>query len=159
MGTNFYAVKTPEEECTYENHIGKRAAAGQYCWDCNQTFCKDGEDQIHHSKIRRSLWSEAENTEWYDFCPSCGAKPTETTLTDSSAGLELGFRKQRTEGTPTGVKTVCSFRWAKFPYEYIDEDFLVKNEYGDITTFKEFNNMLNTECPIHYYNSIGREFS
>ena len=53
MGTNFYwivtgtaavpsDVKVPIEEDSPEVHIGKRSAAGPYCWDCGVTLCEGG---------------------------------------------------------------------------------------------------------------------
>ena len=160
MGTNFYIAQSKNEKAdySYERHIGKRSASGFYCWDCRQTFCKDGEAQIHHSKTRRSLWSDARDTEWFDFCPSCGAKQPDASLTDSSMGLELGFRKQETEKIPTGVHSVCSFTWAKYPNELQDIKF-VRDEYGEVISFEEFRKMLKVECPIQYFDAIGEEFS
>jgi len=49
MGTNYY-LKIDECECCgrYEKkHIGKRSAAGRYCFDCGVSLCVDGEDNVH----------------------------------------------------------------------------------------------------------------
>ena len=52
MGTNYY-VKTDDGEV----HIGKRSAAGWYCWDCRQTLCKG---RVHYGDG------------YFDRCPICG---------------------------------------------------------------------------------------
>ena len=62
MGTNFHwvldipdQIKTPTGD-VIENpiddmdpvyHIGKRSAAGMYCWDCDDTLCPGGKSQVH----------------------------------------------------------------------------------------------------------------
>ena len=38
MGTNFYTTKGV--------HIGKRSAAGMYCWHCRTTLCEQGEEGV-----------------------------------------------------------------------------------------------------------------
>lgn len=51
MGTNYYARgyrRIADMDPQY--HIGKRSAAGLYCWDCGKTLCKDGESGIHFDK-------------------------------------------------------------------------------------------------------------
>jgi hypothetical protein len=53
MGTNFYTID--------DIHIGKRSAAGLYCFDCEVTLCKNGEDAIHQG-----------SSGWYNTCPKCG---------------------------------------------------------------------------------------
>ena len=45
MGTNFYLGKYVYET-KYENHIGKRSAAGLYCWDCDETLIIGGKDMF-----------------------------------------------------------------------------------------------------------------
>ena len=38
MGTNFYIIDK-DQEYSEGRHIGKRSAAGWYCWDCGTTLC------------------------------------------------------------------------------------------------------------------------
>ena len=57
MGTNFYTRDGL--------HIGKRSAAGTYCWDCRLTLCKGGEKAVHMSTHGAHGF--------YDACPKCGA--------------------------------------------------------------------------------------
>ena len=159
MGTNFYQVASEDEKCTYENHIGKRSAAGHYCWDCRQTLCADGESRVHHANTPDSDYDVSmRKTKWFDCCPSCGEKKQEGSQIPNAAMLELGFREQKLSGESKGVRTVCSFLWACHLYE-IDETKLVKNEYGDVISFEDFRKMLEVECPIRDYSAIGREFS
>lgn len=136
MGTNFYAMNG--------EHIGKRSAAGLYCWDCNITLCIDGENGVHES---RSKWS--------DSCPSCGKKYVEESLSDGAAGRELGFNKKPFK-KKTGVASCSSFSWAVQP-DFIETKRKIKDEYGRIFTLKKFKQIL-WECPIQYRHSIGVEF-
>ena len=146
MGTNFYLTQT--EEQGYENHIGKRSAAGFYCWDCGISLCKGGASKVHYSEY-----------DWYKACPRCKKRPKKETFGSGTAGLELGFWKDK-KVTPkrTGVQSCCSFSWAMIPSKLIP-GVTIWDEYGDQYTFKEFIDMLQSLCPIQYYTSIGLDFS
>jgi len=140
MGTNFYFV----DENGYERHIGKRSAAGAFCWDCGVTLCADGNSGVHL------------NGRWLKECPGCGEKPTEEDLGVSSGGRELGFNRIKPKAK-TGVKSCCSFSWAISP-----EDFKklkgghIRDEYD--RKIKNFPGVL-SECPIQFFDSIGKIFS
>lgn len=164
MGTNFYL-----RGHRYDNepgfHVGKRSAAGMYCWDCKITLCKDGAKRLHYG-----------NSEWYDLCPTCLKAPQKESLSDSSAGRELGFNKS-TPHYKTGVATCSSFNWAikeeeleskikenthcsmcGREWEPETHDQVIEDEYGNLYTLKEFIQVL-SECPIIYKDSIGQNFS
>ena len=165
MGTNFYwhipeLIPLPTgEQLTVELddpavHIGKRSAAGWYCWDCRATFCLTGEGAIHYSALSRRS----------ETCPRCGAEKPDLKLRGGAAGIELGFRDADVH-VPTGVGTVCSFNWAQDPdrvrrtcAERPDES-LIEDEYGRDYTGQEFLDMLAANCPIEYTDSVGRRFS
>ena len=86
MGTNFYWRELPKEFEKYKLnvekyigavddnpdnvllHIGKRSAAGLYCYYCGTTLCKNGADFIH------TVCEPYE--EWYKVCPICGKEGT-----------------------------------------------------------------------------------
>jgi len=156
MGTNFYIGgigqdKTNEIEKMI--HIGKRSAAGRYCWDCKKTLCKSGEEFIHYSNNYFN---------WYNECPTCGKKAIGETLDISAAGRELGFNKSKPH-EKHGVQSCSSFSWAirKNIIESwfaTDNSLKIYDEYGEEYTWEEFEEML-TECPINYYNLLGQEFS
>jgi|SRR5688572_7195173 len=135
MGTNFYTLKG--------KHIGKRSAAGLYCWNCNTTLCKEGEENVHHSFGYKSS-DDGENVLeslndyinhisqfWYDKCPKCHEK--------------------------TGVSPCSSFSWDVNPSK-ISKLKYVKSEYGEKMTKEDFLNMLDG-CPIRFFDSIGKDFS
>ena len=70
MGTNYYFTRNPitgaewEEEIEDTNplrHIGKRSAAGAYCYTCGTTLCKYGTTCVHQYGFR-----------WHKECPICG---------------------------------------------------------------------------------------
>ncbi len=136
MGTNFYKKHN-------KKHIGKRSAAGWYCWDCGITLCKDGNEAIHQG-----------TSGWHKQCPECNTNIPAETLVNSSAGRELGFNTDPPQ-KKTGVASCSSFTWA------ISNSKLrcvVADEYGRTFTAEQFRAMLE-ECPIQYTQSIGREFS
>lgn len=170
MGTNFYFRG---HRHGYSHHIGKRSAAGMYCWDCGVTLNKKGNDGIHYGCTNRSH-PQFCNCGWYDVCPKCGKSPNKEGLDNSAGGRELGFNKS-TPQKKEGVASCCSFTWAKPPQglklelegdqmcpccrrEYEDKDKVIENEYGDLFTWDEFLEVLK-ECPVQYFNSIGEEFS
>lgn len=138
MGTNFYTVKD-------KKHIGKRSAAGWYCWDCKITLC-ESEEMVHTGKGK-----------WYDACPVCDEKLLIEDLSKSSAGRELGFNKSKPK-KKIGVASVSSFSWAMKPNIFFMEKPEIIDEYDEIMTFKTFMKFLD-ECPIQYYDSIGETFS
>jgi len=137
MGTNFYSLKG--------DHIGKRSAAGLYCWNCKKTLCEDGEEGIHYGV---SKWSKE--------CPICGEKAIEENLDNSSAGRELGFNKNLPD-EKVGVASCSSFTWA-MPKEKALKLKKIKDEYDRVFSKKEFLNILK-ECPVQYFDSIGVDFS
>lgn len=65
MGTNFYWKSDLDDE---DVHIGKRSAAGLYCYDCNRSLCKS-EDLIHYTNAI---------SDWYVKCPECWKNVTTT---------------------------------------------------------------------------------
>jgi hypothetical protein len=140
MGTNFY---TDTEE---RLHIGKRSAAGLYCWDCGVTLCMGGEKAIHY-----------DTHGWHDACPKCGNKPSEReSLQDGSVGRELGFNKSAPM-RKTGVVSCSSFAWAMEP-DQLEGYSQVVDEYGTHYTMMEFFQVLE-ECPVRDFEFVGREFS
>ena len=157
MGTNFYWLQEACPTCGYvedrmdpEIHIGKRSAAGLYCWDCEITLCKQGTDGIHD-----------DDADWYDKCPKCGKEP-EYEGWESSAGRELGFATSKPK-KKTGVKSCASFTWAQKSKDVIKkakanlDKKIIIDEYGRTYTGKEFLQVLE-ECPIQF-KEIGRWFS
>jgi len=140
MGTNFYDAVTGR-------HLGKRAAAGLYCWDCRVTLCREGESRIHTTPSQ---------TGWYAACPSCGRAPEEERLVDSAAGCELGFKSTMPQ-PEYGVIGCASFSWAVEPRSLETVEAIV-DEYGNKYTFHEFVVMLE-ECQIQHLDLIGVGFS
>jgi hypothetical protein len=138
MGTNFYVAGS---------HIGKRSAAGWWCWDCGITLCKGGPGMVHY------------DAEWHKACPQCGKKPTDEGWSDGAAGRELGFN-HKPFAKKAGVASCSSFTWAMNPGTlrtgYARKR--IKDEYGSLISRKDFAAMLE-ECPIQTYDMVGHEFS
>jgi hypothetical protein len=157
MGTNYYFRGSPR----YAQHIGKRSAAGWFCWDCNISLCKHGNNGVHKGKFT------TEKGDWYTACPKCGLKIPKEDITKSSAGRELGFNKSKPKHK-TGVASCASFSWAITESEFKQTcsqlsfiqmpNLIIQDEYGEFFTEKSFQAVL-SECPIQFFNSIGTEFS
>jgi hypothetical protein len=159
---NEYEEDKDREHCSV--HIGKRSAAGLYCFDCGATLCRHGTFDVHSGRA-----------EWHEDCPSCGKKREE----ESSGGTgmrELGFNKEPFE-FKKGVKTCSSFCWTLMKHKWKIEELsdkenpcydgiitipdnqrtkVIVNEYGDEFTASEFMALLQ-ECPIEYQDA--EEFS
>jgi len=163
MGTCFYSRKDYDPaqldfdvRSDPKVHIGKRSAAGWYCWDCGITLCKDGKAGVH---LGRSNWLEV--------CPICRKSKATEDLNISSVGRELGFCTTKPQ-VKTGVASCCSFSWA-MPHTdfaalvnmklegYDEPDKVIVNEYGDLFTMEEFLEVLK-ECPIQFFDTVGDSF-
>jgi len=129
MGTNFY-IKGKRGNSDPRYHIGKRSAAGLYCWDCGVSLCKGGASRVHYGDG------------FFDKCPKCGRVPEKESLLTSSVGRELGFNIEKPQ-KKMGVKGCSSFTWAR-PIGRIKH---IVDEYGTEYTLEEFRNILE-ECPI-----------
>ena len=171
MGTNFHwlvpdasAITLPTGETIDLGietddpriHIGKRSAAGLYCFDCRVSLCPGGEKAVHDGTYDR----------WPDRCPKCGQSPAPTSHDDrmNPVAIELGFAKATSEQR-TGVRGAASFTWAQDPERVVatceahaDEE-IVEDEYRRRYTGRQFVDMLNAACPIRFTDSIGRWFS
>ena len=167
MGTNFYwkirvggtlptGEAIPIERMNPRIHLGKRSAAGPYCWDCRITLCKGGERRIHHS--------DGDGSKWWDRCPQCGGERIEEGLGIGVAAVELGFAEPRTE-RPKSVRGAASWSWAQDPKRVEEvckerpDETLIEDEYGTEWTCRGFMEMLDANCPIRFTDSIGQEFS
>jgi len=156
MGTNFYWKRKHKrgdfDDC--DKHIGKRSAAGAFCWDCNITLCKQGNAGIHYDA-----------SAWYTACPQCGQSAAPQSGFNTAAGVELGFSKPRA-GAPEGVHSCSSFTWAQDP-EIVRKKCSglkgskigIVDEYGRLLTGRQFLKMLRTNCPVEFTDSIGQQFS
>lgn len=135
-------------------HIGKRSAAGLFCWDCDRTLCPGGKAGIHMGG----------NHPWPDACPQCGAKNNPEGVAAGPGALELGFAPPRDE-RPKGVRGTSSFSWAQNPdtvrracEAHMDESVVI-DEYGRALTGREFLLMLRANCGVEFTDSIGMAFS
>lgn len=159
MGTNFYINGQEWLDGVRDDptvHIGKRSAAGLYCFDCGVTLCKDGTRGVHLGR-----------SEWHDKCPKCGKSRTPEELDRSSAGVELGFNNNPTE-EKTGVRSCSSFNWAMNRETELFKrvrkqgmklnDPCIVDEYGRKYTAHEFIDLLDA-CPLQFGDSIGSWFS
>lgn len=137
MGTNFYWIDDANEDAAEGDihcHIGKRSAAGAYCWDCGTTLCKEGTRGVHSSRCG-----------YYDACPACGAEKRPVTLADSTSGVELGCANSP-DVARIGVGSCASFIWTLMKHKWAlekrmeqgDEALCVEDEYGRRFTARQF---------------------
>jgi hypothetical protein len=149
LGTNFCIGSIDSGVWRNIYHIGKRRAAGLYCWDCSLTLCRDGEVGIHHG------------SGWHMRCQKCGQHVSFFGKTSSINTHEK-----------SGISICSSFIWAMRPddvfsrcCEIVDlsnpkADINVKcigDEYCDLYTYIDFLRVL-LECPIQYFDHIGLDF-
>jgi hypothetical protein len=152
MGTNFYWADAKSMELDTMDpawHIGKRSAAGPYCWDCGITLCKTGNEGVHKSK-----------STFYNECPKCGEKPRKEGF-NGSGGLELGFAQVKDLGV-SGVCSASSFSYAQNPDDVeraLREHKAVVDEYGRKYSARRFRKEVLDMCPIKYTTNVGRWFS
>jgi len=167
MGTNFYlngyVMEGPhylpinqinKDEDDPIVHIGKRSAAGMYCWDCGATLCVGGEREIHTAGPR---------SKFNDCCLVCGNEPVKVNgLKEGPAAVELGFAKPNVKRS-TGVRGCSSFSWAQPPKLFLRfakervAEHIVRDEYGRKYTGREFLIMLDANCPVQF-NCVGNWF-
>jgi len=151
MGCNFYTLRG--------KHIGKRSAAGLYCWDCGVPLNREGESGVHKSHAdnctHKGLLSNYCCLS-LKKCPKCGNKPKKEDFSNSAVGRELGFNKEPF-AKKTGVASCSSFSWAMRPTR-AKKLLFVKDEYGRKYSGKTFIEEILAECPIQFYDLIGQEF-
>ena len=191
MGTNFYIKGSPKTANLDDPkwHIGKRSAAGLYCFDCGVTLCEQGEKFVHlthylvdkddetkkplelkyiFTKAPRNDWLDVT---WLDQCPICKRKPIDEDITESSAGRELGFNKE--PQVLSGIRSCSSFSWAMPRDEVVSR----VEEISGVEALKEGSvkhSIVNeygdpftlsefftiiSGCPIQCFNSLGVHFS
>lgn len=158
MGTNFYwidpdKVGVPTDIAT-RDHIGKRSAAGWYCWDCGVPLVRGGDIHLVHTSHDVHM----------DTCPRCGQGKPEENFTSGASAIELGFAEPRKSRKRRGVSSCSSFSYGQDPTivqaiceQYANED-VVADEYGQEMTGQEFMSMVFSNCPIQFTHSIGVDF-
>lgn len=183
MGTNFYwransdgqlpgkLGPTCRDSDSPRDHIGKRSAAGLYCWDCGcpcvETVAVSYPGSQFRDARRWTNYSVHGGSPSLDHCPLCLQNPPEKGpgLSDpgNPAGLELGFAGPL-KTRPTGVAGASSFSWAQEPARVISicsrwpGELLVEDEYSETHTGADFlASMLRT--PLWFVGSIGLYFS
>ena len=156
MGTNFYFYRGDTESA----HIGKRSAAGLYCWDCRMSLCSESYDRIREEyRYGQEAVHYSSREDWLSTCPLCGKSKTQETLADSSVGRELGFN-HTIPAAKTGISSCSSFSWAISPRglrNRIEQGMEIRDEYGRSYTLSEFQAVL-SECPIQSFKNVGADF-
>lgn len=136
-------------------HIGKRSAAGFYCWECNMTLHKGGFHGVHLGCVAQGH-SPMCDCNWYKKCPKCGRRPSKEDFPNNSVGRELGFNTLPFK-RKKGVRSCASFTWA-IVKERLPIKRKIVDEVGRKYSKEEFLQILE-ECPIQFYHLIGEEFS
>jgi hypothetical protein len=186
MGTNFFLKENvrksflellkrnePGKVEYYEKediHIGKRSAAGWFCWDCKKSLCLNGDDFVHSHKDQYGT-----EVRMSEICVYCGLSvPKDAKLFEGAVGRELGFEIEKPKHE--GIETVSSFCFSIPPYilkralahfaieaiankEEWDKIKTIYDEYGREYTNIEFFDDVLGECPITFVDMIWRQFS
>jgi hypothetical protein len=166
MGTNFYINNLPEEWdwMDPEYHIGKRSAAGLYCWDCRVSLFSGPIERLHFADPEYHMRNR---------CPECDKEPIKEGLTAGSAAVELGFAQPYKLEERFGVKSCCSFTWAMLPsimifeannlnkphWKFWEKCKPIMDEYERQYTVQEFIEKVLWNSPIQYFNMIGGWFA
>lgn len=175
MGTNFYwqSLIGEGEDDDPTVHIGKRSAAGLYCWDCDISL-----EILSHEEVAslRSVVPGFQPPPRYDapevktilgnrryaHCPKCKAvHAPKVGEWEGPVAVELGFAAPATE-RKRGVEGCSSFGWAQDPAEVrrrCEAGEMVTDEYGRSMTGSEFLAMVDANCPIQETHFVGRWFS
>jgi hypothetical protein len=144
MGCNFYKIENPLE--LYEDdpriHIGKRSAAGLYCYDCG-IYLSANCTQYAHSKGMFKEQYESYTSKSLKSCPHCGNQRSSSGY--SAVHKELGFDSNDTTSL-IGVQGVSSFTWTMMKHKawvtkcLIDcpDQKIIIDEYGHQFTADEF---------------------
>lgn len=146
MGTNFYWIYNPNnlDKDHPKIHIGKRSAAGLYCYDCGIYLTAESTQYAH---MQESFKKEIQciTTKSFDgVCPNCGKSRQKDSF--SSAFKELGFDQPKTE--LTGVQGCSSFTWTMMLHKsritelLTSDDKVIIDEYGKEFSAVEFLNEL-----------------
>lgn len=141
MGTNYYWIDNPDnfDEMDPRIHIGKRSAAGRYCYDCGIYLTAQSTQYAHMGK--RDEFNEYINRK-FDVCPNCGKGPSDEFI---AADREL-FRGTPVPSQLHGVQGVSSFTWTMVKHKtdivmWLKTDKnkkIIRNEYGDEFSADEF---------------------
>jgi hypothetical protein len=167
LGTNFYWTDELSEYANGDrrlyterrmtrlsnwDHIGKRAAAGPYCWDCMVTLNVGGGAAVHRDQ------------NWLDRCPICQQAQPEAPIMAYAASVELGWTADR-KLRPHGTGSASSFTWAQDPVSVclacmrFPATGIIQSSYNEIYTGSRFLKMLEYNCPIQFYDAIGSNFT
>lgn len=141
MGTAYY-LRTE----SVPQYIGKREAAGLYCWDCEISLHKQGLDEAERQRTMRCVTGSKlthVQSDWHKVCPKCGKAATQESLRSSGSGR------------PFGVASCAVFTWAKTPSEIAKQILSSKlekpivNEHDTAFTLEQFEMVLG-EAVVHY---------
>lgn len=165
MSTNFY-FRGHRHDGDPNVHVGKRSAAGHYCWDCHVTLRKGLECRIREGEFN-----------WHRACPRCGATPD---IEPRRGGAARGYRLDGMQYHRSSVRGCCSFLWAmeraaldahvaKCETEsgvrcpscvtvLKEQGKIIEDEYRRLYTEEEFRRVLEG-CPIQSTRMVGEVFS
>lgn len=183
MGTNYYFKANEEGQlpngfqisgCNdgwssddWRVHIGKRSAAGAYCWTCGISLAKDPNRPFVSTGPRLlSSIIHGGGRESHASCPSCGMGAKDEKMNDpgNAIGMMLGFASPH-PSRPQGVGSCCSFTFAQEPARIISlcvrwpNEIFVEDEYCHKFTGEEFLKEILLLSPIWFTGQVGGYFS
>lgn len=156
MGTNFY-LRDEAEEYERGQHLGKRSAAGMYCYACNISLVTGmpGGFDVESPHISKKPYGVNRG---YEQCPKCGAKPSGNFYLPE---LFMPTQEQTEREEMYPVRYSFSFGFALAPEEIslYAPDTEVVDEYGRVFLMHEFWSDVLAKAVFLFTEHIGQEFS
>jgi len=119
VSTNFYWIGVVGNEDGIGVHIGKRNAAGVYCFDCGVAQTKSTQE-LHTGKGDK-----------HKRCPGCGMSfDTPLDTTKSTALLEAGVTPLGYVKNQSGIGTCSTFTWTALAHKWKIRDAVLRGGSG-----------------------------
>ncbi len=151
MGTNFY-LRYESQEYERGIHLGKRSAAGMYCYGCNISLVTGMPGGLN---VQNPHMGEGKN---YRACPICGARQSGNFYNPE---LFTPTAEQTDREEKYVVRYSCSFGFAIPPEELsaYTQDVLVVDEYGTVFSMHEFRRDVIEKAAFLFTHHVGQCFS
>ncbi len=150
MGTNFYLTSVVDE--SQERHLGKRSAAGLYCYGCDISLVTGMRGGLN---ARSPHYGEGTD---YSSCPKCKAKPSGNLYNPE---LFTPRPDEITREEWYAVRYCYSFSFAqkRTQIDAYSPETDVVDEYGRHMTMEEFRTEVIAKAVFLFTHHIGQEFS
>ena len=150
MGTNFYLTSVADE--LKEKHLGKRSAAGLYCYDCDISLVTGLRGGLN---VRSPHYGEGTD---YRTCPKCKTKPSGN-LYNPELFTPRPDEMAREERYVVRYCHSFSFAQARVRIDTYASEIDVVDEYDRHMTMEELRTEVIAKAVFLFTHHIGQEFS